>query len=139
MLTDLLIAERSEAEKIGQAEPPFELWPSLDATGLSNITLASLLCLLNGHEYRDEVLDEFELLYCPSEYGPWIMAVPDRLTSLIAHLTDAAISSVSEEWIKDEEMEGADIVDAEEFLKRFRAFAQQALARNKGVVMWVSL
>jgi len=50
VLTDILIADGAEAKAIGEAEAPWEKWPSLHAQGYNEINLASLLCILNGQE-----------------------------------------------------------------------------------------
>lgn len=139
VLTDILIAYESEAKTIGETETPWEKWPSLHAQGYDLINFASLLCILNGQEWRDEVLDQFSTLYQASDEESWITLLPNQLVMKLANLSDEAVLNVASQWVRDEDMEGSDIFLLQDFLEGLRELSQKALSANQSLLMWQSL
>lgn len=139
ILTDILIADISEGRAIGEAEAPWEQWPYLHAHGCDQINLSSLLCVLNGQEWQDEVLDEFTTLYQKSDEGPWVTLLPGQLISQVAALSDDEVRTIISLWVRSEDMAGTSVPLLQNFLKGLRELAQQALTSNKSLLVWQCL
>ncbi len=59
VLTDILVAHRSEAAVVCRSLAPFAEWSGIDAQGIDLVKLGALWCQLSGAPYRDSVLDDF--------------------------------------------------------------------------------
>src|SRR5215207_6182572 len=108
VLTDLVIADLSEAEAVARSSAPWETWRWVDAKGHNELTLAALLCILRGEKYREEISEEFPPLAQASEDGPWVYAVPEVLLIALQHLDEGRIPGAVSEWLRTEEMRDAE-------------------------------
>jgi hypothetical protein len=139
VLTDLVIADKSEAEAVARSVAPWEGWRWVEAKGHDEFTLGALLCVLRGESYREAVSGEFPLLAQVSEEGPWVFAVPEALPVALQRLDDGRISGAVSEWLRTEEMRDADREGAEIFVRELKGLAAEAVARRTPILMWVSL
>ena len=138
VLTDLIIADKNEAETVAVSIAPLEQWQGIDAKGQSQITLGTLLCILRDESYDESVLDAFPLLAQESEDGAWVFAVPDELVSGLHQLEDTQIPMIVSEWRKSEEMQDVNY-NVESFFRELKSLATEAVSQQKSVLMWVSL
>ena len=141
VLTELVIADKSEAETIAASFSPSEHWKGIDAKGHSEITLGLLLCVLRGEEFDEAIHEEFPLLAQASEEGPWIFETPNDLTVRLNRLDDSEIPSVASGWLTmgEDDLRGFDKDYAEGFIREFKLLAAESIARQKPVLMWMSL
>lgn len=140
VLTDLIIADPSEAEVVATTPYPLGRWPGLDAKGLTLITLESLFDILAYQESQSSA-SEFALLHQASEEGPWVCHAPDQFVLALAALHDKDVPRVAHVWIETEEMQldASDASDVEQLLQAMRDLARQAAAAKKSILVWMSL
>ena len=139
VLTDLVIADQSEAEAVARSSAPWGQWRWVDAKGHNEFTLGALLCILRGESYLEAVSEEFPLLAQASEGGPWVFAVPETLLGALERLDDGRIPGAVSEWLRTEEMRDADREGAEILVRELKGLAAEALSRRKPILMWISL
>jgi hypothetical protein len=144
-LTDLLIANDSEAPLIGDSEFPLDQFSGIAAKGIDSVNLTKLFHIAKRIDPTDEsfidFVKQFEYLYERTEDGPWVIKAPQQLVSLLASLEDAEKSRVALAWASTQEFKAdgwsADVVG--EFFLELCALAKQAVEEGRGLVMWMSL
>jgi hypothetical protein len=139
VLTDLIIADKSEAEEIAQSSVPSSRWRGVDAKGHNEITLGTLLCILRGEDYNEAALGEFPLLAQKTEEGPWVFALPDALVVSLYQVDSSQIPEAVSKWLKTEEMRGDEYGDAERFIGELKLLATEAITQQRPILMWMSL
>ncbi len=139
VLTDLIIADKSEAERIANSSAPCSEWSGFDAKGHSEITLGYLLCILRGEDYDETVSDEFPFLAQASEEGAWVFELPNDLVVGLNNLSDGQIPKIISQWLETEEMQSADSDYAENFIKDLKSLATESISRQKSILMWMCL
>ena len=140
VLTDLIIADKSDAEIVANSIGPTEEWKGFDAKGHNEITLGHLLCILRGEEFDETVWDEFPLLAQATEDGPWVFDLPDDLTVKLSQLNEDEIPAVVSEWLADnDDMKGFDNNYAESFIREFKLLAAESINEQKPILMWMCL
>lgn len=139
MLTDLLIADESEAKVISESGYPLEQWKGIDAKGQSQITLGTLLCLLTQESYRNEVIDEFVLLAEVSIDGPWVFKLPDRLVWGLSQVDNENLPAIARQWSQTDEMLTAGFDRAKELLAEIAQLSNEATSQQKKLLLWICL
>ena len=148
ILTDFVVADISEAQRIGDSLSPSWQFEGLGEKGIDHVKLATLYTLLTDQPYDPDVLmNEETLLYIASENGPWVQQVPPDMVSRLANLPESEYSRVAQAWARTEEFDpkfsgltsAEAITFAEAFIRRFAVLARQSLAENKILMMWTCL
>jgi hypothetical protein len=143
VLSDFIIADRTEAAAINQAKGGhLEQWTCLESKGIDSVKLGTLWAILSRTEYDPAFMDmDVCVLDQPSDEGPWLMLVPSKLVSAVAALDGYLAKSVAREWGKSEEFQmGGWSEDAVvEWFQDFIAFAQTAQTAGKDLLLWMSL
>jgi hypothetical protein len=139
VLTDIIIADETEAESIGKANVPCESWSGMDAKGIDQIKLGMLLSIVSHQPYITDLINEFTLLHEESDDGPWIYIIPQRLVSALAVLNDETLEQVAKEWSEIEEFNRWKKNDVAVILNEICALAKNALIQKKALLMWMSL
>lgn len=141
VLTDLVLADESEAEAICKSMGPLQSWPGIDAKGIDHIKLGMLLSILTGEPYRDSFIDECVLLAEEPEDGPWVYRVPEQLVGLLADLDGDRLTQTATAWSKIEEfvLDGWSPPEVGSVLAELHRIAREARAQGKSLLMWVCL
>lgn len=140
VLANLLVANLCDARAIEQSIGPTETWEGFDASGLDPVKLSTLQSLV--HEVDDSVDPdaEFQLL-AGDEEGPWVLGFPQAMTASLATLTPASLLRVTRQWLETDElkMDAWQLQDTRARLTEMQSLAQQAVAQNKDLILWISL
>jgi hypothetical protein len=141
VLTDILVADESEASAIASEGVPTKRWHGIDAKGIDQVKLGTLWALLTEQAYKSELIADFISLHEVSEEGPWVYRVPGSLVKLLAELDDKRAAKTSLTWAATEEFEldGWEGSQVRSFLDQLRSIARDATAKRKGLLMWMSL
>jgi hypothetical protein len=142
VLTDIVIANESEAKAIATSSVPSREWPGIDAKGIDQVKLGTLWALLTGQDFKVEsVVNEFVTLHEVSEDGPWVFRVPPQIVKLLADLDDERANTTALAWAATDEFvlaqwEGGAV---RSILDELRSLARSANATSKSLLMWMSL
>jgi hypothetical protein len=144
VLTDFVVAERTEAHLVGQADVPSEAFRGIDAKGIDQVKMATLYAILTGTDYDPDFLaadDSF--LYTGSEDGPWVQAIPDDMVRRLAELLPHQLSVIAEHWLASEEFDPRYSNWSPEavtwFLGEIRDLSRVAISEKKTLFMWTCL
>src|SRR5262249_37585936 len=111
-LSEIVVADRSEAQAITTSGGPTRDWQGNAWKKGDTILLGSLWAILENEVVQvDNVVDRsgrFTLLSQESENGPWVFLIPDSLRDLLADLSSAdpeAFQQIAETWGATDELE----------------------------------
>lgn len=142
VLTDFVLANRAEAEKIGLERESFA---GIDAKGISQVTIAKLYAILTKTQYDSNfpMLRDASFVYTASEDGPWVQLVPDDMVQRLAAQSDADLVAVSEAWSDTDEFLSEYSrwrkADLHGLLQQLRELSKRAADENKVLFMWTCL
>jgi hypothetical protein len=145
MLTDLLAAKPEEADVILTASGHASVWPTLVASSVDQVKLASLALILRGAPVESsevgKFVESFKSLATGGEDGPWIEQVPEELVLNLAALSGSAIPSVAAKWAATEEakLDRWKVEDASAYLQELSSFAASATAQGRSLLLWACL
>jgi hypothetical protein len=147
ILTDFVVADISEAQRIGDSLSPSWQFEGLGEKGIDHVKLATLYALLTDQPYDTDFMSEDSLLYVASDDGPWVHRVPDDMVRRLANLAESEYSRIAEKWSQTEEFTHKhsgftpDLARerTEAFLRRIAPLARYSLAENKILMMWTCL
>lgn len=139
MLTDILIADKSEAQAIAETVYPLGQWNGLDAKGQSPITLATLLCLLSSKSHRNEIVDEFTLLSEAANGNLFVCQVPERLVLALSRLRTGEVPILAHQWSQTDEMLAAGFACAQALVEELSRLSNEAVRQQKNLLLWMSL
>lgn len=136
LLTDFLIARRSDAPKLAESIHPIEDWDGIEAKGLDPIKLMTLWEILAGTKPAD-----LEMLHMASEEGPWVFEVAEDLVKLLAELEEPRAATVAENWSRTDELQLDDWAteDARLALEALTSVARKATDRKSSLLLWMCL
>ena len=103
VLTELVVADESEAPAVGGSSVPSHTWPGIDAKGIDQVKLAKLMSILLSQPYQNSFVAEFTQLHEQSEDGPWVFKLPPRLVTALAALDEHWLMQVAMEWSQIQE------------------------------------
>jgi len=144
VLTDIVIAGRDDAQKVGEADVPSHEFPGIDAKGINQVHMGTLYAILTRSDYDPRFMTTHEsFVYSASQDGPWVQLIPDDMVARLAKTSDAEIPLIADEWGKTEEFDPEysrwtkeDIVT---FLRQLTSLSRKAQGENKSVFMWSCL
>jgi hypothetical protein len=146
VLSELVIASRSEAASVAESESPTRTWQGVVWKGLDQIKLASVWCLLDSEPLQvDNVVEcsmQFELLAETTENGPWVFAVPSACRDKLAELSgddEGEIQAVVRDWAATDELIDWDQSDVAELLQSIIQLADTAKLEGKDLLLWIDL
>ena len=139
VLTDLIIADESQAEAVCKTIVPSETWPGIDAKGIDQVILGMLLSIITNQPYQNSMVDEFDLLYEGSDDGPWVYRIPDRLVVPLAELAGEAFEGTAQKWSQIDEFapDRWQLQDVSTVLREICDLARQAREQKKALLMWI--
>ena len=143
VLTDFVVADRTEAKRVGDCLKPSKVLGGIDAK-VDQVKMGTLYAILVGTDYDPGFLTgEASFLYVVSDDGPWVQLVPERMVERLARLSDAEVPRIAREWRKTEEFDPKysrwTPDDIERFLRDIAALAQKAIGERKSLLMWTCL
>jgi hypothetical protein len=142
VLTDILVADRADSQRVCDSTCPSRDFAGLDAKGIDTTKIGKLDTILTGSEFKPSFMVDSE---CCSggEDGPWVFEVPSDLVRRIAMLTDTQLQSAGEKWAATEEFspryDNWPVEDLQSFLREWAAMCKRAEAGGKAVLMWMCL
>lgn len=144
VLTDFVVASRSDAKKVADCSVPSEELGGIDAKGVDPVQMGTLYAILSESEYDpDFMIAEDSFLHVVSDDGPWVQIVPDDMVKRLAGLTEADIPAVAKRWGETEEFEPQygewTPEDMCAFLVEISKLSQRAIAEEKSLLMWTCL
>lgn len=144
VLSDLVLADRKDAQLIGDSGNPVAEFGGLEAKGIDGVLLGELYCILEGSPSTVDFVVGFigEVLYQASDEGPWVEEVPGALIEWLALLDDDDLYAVAAQWVTCEEilLDGPCPPEAVTgFLRDFAKLAQQAVEQQKSILLWTCL
>jgi len=141
-LTDFVVVDRSEAQRVCDATCPSEEFSGLDAKGIDTVKLGTLYAVLTEIEF-DSAFMSGDPLASGGDEGPWVVEVPADLVQRLAKLDAKQLAAVAAKWAKTEEFSPQyDNWPAEavhEVLAELVKLCTQAMAARKSVLLWLSL
>jgi hypothetical protein len=141
VLTDWVIANKSEAEAVGKSIVPIKKWPGIDAKGIDQVKLATLWGILSGAPYQESWIEEMLPVYSASDEGPWVSVIPQGLVDGLASLEKQRFAEVARDWAQTEEFqEEKNLAQLTgEYLRRMCSLAKRAKKEGKSILMWMAL
>lgn len=133
VLSDFVIADKSEAEAIGASDNPSS-WPTLTGwRGIESIKLSTLYCSITGETYTNDLQKSFSLVGGDKIEGPWVFLFPEKVKDCFAKFNLARLDDVAKSWTATEEMkmDRWNAEDAGEFIKQITEHAKSASEQKK--------
>jgi hypothetical protein len=144
VLTELVLAHLSDAEKVAHSAEPAHQFGGLEANGISIVTLGCLHSILKAVPYSNDPTAGYmtgkSLLFSESDDGPWVYLVPPELTLLASGMKAEDMRSVAVELSESRiagGLWGNSPEGFEEFLPGFAELAKGAIGEGKSILMWV--
>lgn len=141
VLTDIVVADATEAANVAADSQHIQTWPGVDAKGVDSVKLAILWAMLANNPSKANAGTDFETLHETSDEGPWVFRVPEELVQLLAALDDAGVASTGAAWAKAEEfvLDGWNAAAVRSILCDLRTLARDTVAKRRDMLMWMSL
>lgn len=132
--SDLVLADRSEVEKIESSLDPVEEFGGVNSR-IDMVSMCSLMSIISkDSKYLDE-MDGFDLLN-ESEEGPWITSIhPDFCEIMLQLEAQNSFQTVVSEWISTEELVGMPLETALSYLVDFVQLAKDSRNQGKEIFM----
>jgi len=139
VLTDIVVADDTEAPAVAAAAVPSERWPGIDMKGVDEFMLALLWAELSHQASGPELETAFTALHAASEEGPWVSRVPKPFVRLLAQSDDTAAASAARALLAHAEFETWELHEVREVVDGLRALAREAVRTGKSLILWVCL
>ncbi len=144
VLTDFVVADVSDAEKVGEADNPSQEFTGIDAKGIDQIKMGKLYAILTRTDHNPEFMAREEsFLYSASEDGPWVQMVPEEMITRLARISESQIPAIADEWGNTEEFEPEysrlTKEDIATFVHQIAELSRMALSEKKSILMWTCL
>src|SRR5262249_61963935 len=100
VLTDFVVAERGDAQRVCDSVCRSRDFSGLDAKGIDTVKLGKLHAILRGGELDSSIHKSF----CDGgEDGPWVFEVPPDLVRRLAEFSPSDLAEASRKWAAIEE------------------------------------
>jgi hypothetical protein len=140
VLSDLVVADESDAGKVGRAPVPSREFGGIDIKGIDSIKFGTLHSLLTGATFR-ELLPLYDPVVTVSEEGPWVFRIPQDLVERLVGLGAAERRSTAEQWAATEEfrLDGWKPQEVADALEAICGEASKAMSSGRALFLWMSL
>jgi hypothetical protein len=140
VLTDLVMADEQEANRIAESHYPLGEYPGIDIKGIDSVKLNVLHGILTSKTF-EELLPQYDPIAEASEEGPWVFLLPHELVELLSLLDDVEVKEVAMKWGGTEEFQlaGWDQPAVIEVLKAIADLARRSVSEKKHLFAWMSL
>jgi hypothetical protein len=131
VIADFIIASEPEALEYSRSQSGVSSSDRLEAKGITSVELSTLMALLDGKEWQDELLDLF-----PPAGGEssGLTRVGDQLLGRLADL-DYDLDQVAADWAATEEMQWEE-EEARSLIDELAQLAVRARSAGKPVWLW---
>ena len=148
VLIDIVLAKASEAQAV-LAHHPQRNWPHLGAQGLDPLKLGDLYAALLNDDDADagELSEEFEPIDPENgddSEGPWLMAMPAPLLTLLLALPAEQAQATVTRWLAADEPPDWPKAELSAWLLQLRSLVQRVQADASSpdplqLYLWISL
>jgi hypothetical protein len=140
VLSDLVVADADDAEKIVNTGVPSQAFRGADIKGIDTVKFTTLHSILTGRPL-EELRPAYHPVATASHEGAWVFVIPTELTALLAHLTEAQRQSAAERWSQTDEfrVDRWDISTIVRMMDEICREAGKATASGKTLFLWMSL
>jgi hypothetical protein len=141
VLTDFVVADRADAQRVCDSVCPNQAFAGLDAKGIDAVKLGTLHAILTGGKFDLSFLGD--TLCSGGEDGPWVFEVSPDFVQRLARLNARQLRSAGTKWAATEEFSPkydnwqADAVH--QMLRELAALCKRANQEGKAVLMWMCL
>src|SRR4051812_995105 len=95
VLTDFVVADRRDAQRVCASNNPAREFDGVDAKGIDTVKLGMLDAVLTGREFDPSI---HQCLCDGGEEGPWVFEVPPGLVQQLAGLTPHQLTEAGTKW-----------------------------------------
>jgi hypothetical protein len=140
VLTDLIMADEGDAEKIVESHYPLGEYPGVDIKGIDSVKLNTFHGILTGKSF-EELLPQYSPVAEASEEGPWVFMLPVELVERLSQLDDTSVEETAVKWGTTEEftLAGWDQSAIVTVLGEIVNLARRATSEGKRLFAWMSL
>jgi hypothetical protein len=142
VLTDFVVADRADAQRVCDSSCPSRDFDGLDAKGIDTVNLGTLHAILTGGEFDPSFMSGPPCCL-RGEDVPLVCEVPQDLVLRLARLTAVQLQSAGEKWAATEEFSpqygnwpGEAV---QQVLRELAALCKRADEEGKAVLMWMCL
>ena len=140
VLSDFLVVDRSEAQRVCGSSCPSRDFAGLDAKGIDTVKLDSLYDIVVGGECDQSI---HQSICDGGEDGPWVHEVPPLLVQRLASLAATELTAVGTQWAATEEFspryDNWPVEDVQCVLTELTALCKNAVTEGKSVLLWMCL
>jgi hypothetical protein len=141
VLTDFVVAEASEAKRLGDDRESFD---GVDAKGIDQVRMGTLYAFLTETEYDPSFLtSDDSFAYIASDDGPWVQAIPADMVKRLMEMSPVEMQKIGDVWFQTEEFDPKysrwSRDDVSEFLSQIQQLATRAMSEGKSLFMWTCL
>ena len=97
VISDLVVAHSSDAERIGRARAPAAEFGGIDIKGIDSVKFGMLHSILTGRSFK-QLLPEYNPVFAVSDEGPWVFRLPADLVTRLASLAGEDKQRVVSQW-----------------------------------------
>ena len=140
VLSDLVAAPSSDAERVGRARAPAADFGGIDIKGIDTVKFGMLHSILTGRTFK-QLLPEYNPVFTVSDDGPWVFRIPPDLVTRLASLTDEDTQLVVSKWAATKEftLDRWSPSDVARAFDRIASLARQAEDAGHALFLWISL
>jgi hypothetical protein len=142
VLTDFVVADRNDAQRVCDSDCPSQEFAGLDAKGIDAVKLGALHAILTGGELDPSFMADGSVC-SRGEDGPWVFEVPADLVQRLARLNARQLRAVGAKWAATEEFspryENWPAEAVQQVLADLARLCKQAVGEGKAVLMWLCL
>lgn len=141
ILTDIIVAQATDAPAIIAEWPGEKRWPALETTGLDYLLLSELAAALKEKALANTIETLDPSSSANEADGPWLYILPIELRDRMADLLPADVGAVATGWSKGEEAvnRGLAPADAERMVQAIQKLAIRARDEGKPMMLWISM
>lgn len=137
----LVVAKADEVSAVAASPQPTSHWQGLSFTGLENVTLCTLICLVRtGHADRgfDELLDRVQVVASDADQSSDVWLVPGAEVAALARITsleEEAFEELLSAWCATDEVAAWEEDEARDLLREIGDLAETAGLRGKVLLL----
>ena len=145
VLTDVVIADRDEAQMVADTDGPAVDRDGFTFNGFDRVQLCTLLSLLKASRPDVEFehyLDRIDVISSSSGEWPTVSVVPPELVielAAVAEMDEAEFDELVEPWAATEEFAGWAASDVQALLRQLGDLAETASLEGKCLMLWQTI
>ena len=138
VLTDFVIADPDEAERVCESAPSEPEFEWFEAKGVLEPQVASLRAAALGQPFESQLPESLRnMLYIAGEDGPGLYEVPPDLVDKLASLDADGLAAIVERWTNTPD--GFDREGARYVVSGLASLCRRAREKGKSVLLSIAL